>query len=472
MTNSCHDAAEQRARAFAHFRSGELDLAAQLLERLVAAAPADVQAWNLLGAVYGTQGRNSDCEHACRKVLVLHPGAYSTWNNLGNALKNQGRMEEARAAYQQALAIQPGHAEALNNLGNLERECGNADGARHLFLEALRLRPDYAQAHNNLGNVYRDAGERETAARSYAEALRLQPAYPDALINLGILYQLNEQLPQAGHCYEQALALRPNHADTHFNLGMVRQMQGKQGPARECFLRALALDPNHGNARYFLSSIDGRDVPPSAPTRYVTELFDTYAERFDEHLVTHLHYHIPEQLFVLARRHLAGTPRLNMLDLGCGTGLSGAAFREVCGHMTGVDLSPKMITRARARGIYDTLHVADLAAVLRAVPGQFDLVVATDVFIYIGDIREIFSLTRSALQAGGWFCFSVECCDREQDYVLRTSGRYAQSPAYIERLAGSTGFSILECTAATIRMERGDAIPGNMYVLRSTEAAA
>ena len=466
MDNSCNNASQLCSCAMERLRTGNLTDAANLLEQAVSRYPADAQAWYLLGAAYGMQGRNAECEFACRKVIRLQPHAFTTWNNLGNALAAQGRVDDARAAYQQALALHPDYAEAMNNLGNLERGCGNADSALQLFRKALSIQPDNPQAHNNLGNVLKDNGDFEAAAHSYAMALQLEPAYPDALINIGILHQLREDLPQARQCYEQALALRPDHPETLFNLGMIHQMQGTHEAARECFQRTLALDPGHANASYFLASIDGRNVPPVAPSRYVIDLFDTYADRFDEHLVSDLQYRTPEQLFSLVQPHLPAATQMDILDLGCGTGLSGAAFHTVCRHMTGVDLSPKMIDRTRQRGIYDSLHVSDLLPVLTSATQQFDLVISTDVFIYIGDISRIFAATWNCLRPGGLFCFSIENSAGPDDFVLRTSGRYAQSPRYIEKLARTSGFTILENADTTIRMERGRAITGRMYVLR------
>lgn len=467
MKNSPGNVPGLRSDALEAWKRGDLHRARLCLEQVVATSPADSQSWNLLGAVCGMLGLHTDCEQACRKVILLQPGAYTTWGNLGNALRFQGRLDEAREAYQKALAIQPGYHEALNNLGNLEREAGNPDRARHLYQEAIRYKPDYAQAHNNLGNLYKDSGDLDSAGKSYREALRLLPAYPDALVNLGIIYQLNEDFPQAQSCYEQALVLQPDHRDAQFSLGMVLQICGEKDAAERCFRRTLDLDPEHTNARYFLASIDGNGVPVTAPQRYVIELFDTYADRFDEHLVGHLQYHIPERLFTLAHRHIGSGKVLDILDLGCGTGLSGQAFYSICRHLVGVDLSPRMITKARERSIYDELHATELMSVLETGSSRFDLVLSTDVFIYIGDLGEIFLATSRNLRPGGWFCFSVETADSGQDFVLRTSGRYAHADAYIERLASQNGFAILESKATAIRMERGGAIPGRMFVMRT-----
>src|SRR5438477_7207125 len=80
-----------------------------------------------------------------------------------------------------------------------------------------------------------------------------------------------------------------------------------------------------------------------------------------------------------------------MLDLGCGTGLAGAAFRPHVDWLLGVDLSPKMIEVARAKGLYDRLVIGDIAQHLaeqHTDNATFHLVIAADVFAYVADFAE------------------------------------------------------------------------------------
>jgi predicted TPR repeat methyltransferase len=469
VSNTPIDLAQLRTQAITLYRAGDLDAARLLLEQVVAGAPDDWEAWNMLGALHGMQSSFAACEACCRQVITLQPAAFSTYNNLGNALKFQGKFTEARQAYDTALKINPHYPEALNNLGNLEREQGAPGTARALFLKALQLRPDYAQAHNNLGNTYRDEGDFEDAAIAYRKAVAANPGYPDALINLGIICQLQDNITEAIDCQQRALAIAPKSLNAMFNLGTALLIAGEVAQAEHCFTQVLALDPAHTGAGYFLSTIRGESVPEQSPRDLVINLFDSYAGTFDRHLVNDLGYSIPSQLFALYSDSAAPSRKLSILDLGCGTGLSGEAFRATACRMEGVDLSPRMIDKATARNIYDELHVADVLEIVSTRTRRYDLVVAADVFVYIGALANLFHAVRGVLNPDGCFCFSIERQDGEGAYSLRQSGRYAHSVVYIETLAGAVGFRPLAMRPTVIRNERGTPIQGNIFILQADE---
>lgn len=107
---------------------------------------------------------------------------------------------------------------------------------------------------------------------------------------------------------------------------------------------------------------------------------------FDHALVDKLSYKLPT---IVADRVRARYPELelNVLDLGCGTGLFGAALGKVTGSLVGVDLSDKMLQHAARRGVYSRLYAVDVVEALRQnLDGSYHVVVATDV-VYVADIR-------------------------------------------------------------------------------------
>jgi predicted TPR repeat methyltransferase len=153
-----------------------------------------------------------------------------------------------------------------------------------------------------------------------------------------------------------------------------------------------------------------------------------------------------------------------VLDLGCGTGLAGAALRACARELIGVDLSPRMIQRSRERATYDELLCEDLHAVLARLRGV-DLIVAADVFIYVGALETTFASCAGALRPGGLLAFSVERSDRA-DVVFHANLRFAHSDAYIRRLASEHGFAISRAEPTVLRVEDGTPIDGMLYVLR------
>jgi predicted TPR repeat methyltransferase len=209
----------------------------------------------------------------------------------------------------------------------------------------------------------------------------------------------------------------------------------------------------------------GAEAAPSAtPKSLVKNIFNDYARTFDEHLVNKLKYQTPIKLFQLIER---STPArdIDVLDLGCGTGLMGVHLRQIAKTLTGVDLSEKMLQEAKRRGIYDELHCSDISEVLGTHDRSYDLVVASDVFVYIGDLNPVFQLIKKSLKTNGLFCFSVEKSDAD-NFILRGTGRYAHSSKYIRDLAAALGFRVESIEAAVIRQESSRDVDGYISILR------
>jgi predicted TPR repeat methyltransferase len=177
-----------------------------------------------------------------------------------------------------------------------------------------------------------------------------------------------------------------------------------------------------------------------------------------------LKYQIPDLLVGMVERFVASRD-LDVLDLGCGTGLAGLRLRPLAGNLTGVDVSPRMIGLAQDRGAYDELVCAELTDFLQTQIESFDLAIAADVFVYIGDLTSVFAGVRGALKQGGHFAFSVEASE-QQDFVLGASLRYAHSAGYVRKLAGEHGFTLAAVEPTVVRQQDGMDVPGYIAMLR------
>jgi predicted TPR repeat methyltransferase len=220
----------------------------------------------------------------------------------------------------------------------------------------------------------------------------------------------------------------------------------------------------HG-ARLHLARLGVGEATPSMTGVYVRRLFDQHAPDFDTALVERLEYRGPE-LLLEAVRTIKGMPlRLgSVLDLGCGTGLGGAAFRPSCDWLVGVDISPGMIEQARAKGLYDRLVVSDLLEFLVAESGaSHHLALAADVFVYCSDLAPIAIAVAKVLAPGGLFAFTVETHD---DPGVRLQGtlRYAHSPAHVREAIAAAGLELRQLTAASTRNEKGAPVSGLLVV--------
>ncbi len=159
----------------------------------------------------------------------------------------------------------------------------------------------------------------------------------------------------------------------------------------------------------------------------------------------------------------------SMLDLGCGTGLGGAAFRPIVDRLVGVDLSPAMIEQARAKGLYDRLVTADLAAFLAAEAAnaaKYHFVLAADVFVYVSDLVPIVAATARVLAPDGLFAFTVETHSGE-GVKLQPTLRYAHGAAYIRAALADAGLTALRLSETSVRSEKGEPVPG-LVVVAST----
>lgn len=245
--------------------------------------------------------------------------------------------------------------------------------------------------------------------------------------------------------------------------------------ARKHFENARRLRKNK-MADFWLATLqegEGGLQIDRCPATYVVSLYSTFASRFDELLVEKLQYETPTKLRMLLDDTSCSAIEdqlmfQNACDLGCGTGLSGIAFRDrVKGSLLGVDLSPEMLDKARSRGCYQNLCVGDVETGLAEFTHRFDLVTACDVFCYIGDLRGVFDAVYRSLLPGGYFCFSVELLPITVpcSFQLHACARFSHKQMYVEGLAKSRDFEIIKMQSTIIRKNQGKDVLGLLVIL-------
>jgi len=257
-------------------------------------------------------------------------------------------------------------------------------------------------------------------------------------------------------------------ADDWDALAVLAHIVGRREDAREAYERYLELDPDDAEVEHILVSLRDEAPPARASDKAITQLYERFAEFYEKNMVTDLEYKGPERLAEALRLHL-GEPsdrRLDVLELGVGTGLAGRHLRPRAKRLVGIDLSPEMLEHAKATGCYDALDVAEITAWL-ARPGMttFDLIVACDTLIYFGDLRQVLVPAAKHLRSGGTLAFTVERGDGES-FKLTDSGRYAHSEAHIRAAAADAGLSVASVGEAVIRWEYGHEVVGLVTVLR------
>ena len=265
----------------------------------------------------------------------------------------------------------------------------------------------------------------------------------------------------------QTLERAPHWPVAWSALGHACLAQGDGARARVAFGQALRLDPADAiGASLALAALDPDAMPAAAPARFVARLFDGYASRFDAHLQEGLGYRAPA-LLRAALDAVARPPRrfARALDIGCGTGLGGAALRDRVDRLCGVDLSPRMIEQAAAKALYDELSTGDLMAALETTPAC-DLILAADVLIYTGDLASVFAAAHRALSPGGLFAFTLQRADAGTGVCVGPDLRFSHAPDHVASRATAAGLAVAAWDTASTRRDGGADVPGLVVVLR------
>jgi predicted TPR repeat methyltransferase len=284
--------------------------------------------------------------------------------------------------------------------------------------------------------------------------------------------QLKGDLVAAADLLQQAIELAPGFASAWFTLGQIREQLGEREAAIAAFRKAREADPEDRHGASLRLMLLGAEQLSAMPQAYVRALFDQYAPKFESALVDDLGYRGPALLFkaVLAARHAVRKPAFfqRAIDLGCGTGLAAAAFAKEVDHFTGIDLSPRMIEKARATGLYADLEVADMLDGLRGKPdASANLVLAADAMVYVADLAPVLREAKRVLASGGLLAFTAET--HGSDGVTLGEGlRYAHGAGYVRASIADGGLVLSQLDELSARNEDNVAVPGLVVVAAKT----
>jgi len=389
------------------------------------------------------------------------------------ARHQRGELDRAEALYRRVLSRDPGESNALNLLGTVLRQRGRVAEALPLIRQALALRPGAPVFLASLGAALAEAGQLLPAVEALRAALRARPDDAISLRNLGqalaALGRVGEALPPL----RRAVTLLPQSPEARLALAHACREAGLREEAVSAARGALSLpglpESLRTQAAFLLAALGEGAVPGRAPAAYVRELFDQYAPRFAEDLEGRLGYRTPALLAALLREAgVAPDSSRGVLDLGCGTGLSGLALAPFARRLEGLDLSPRMLAEAARAGCYAALHEADLLDFLPRHPAAFDLVAAADVLNYLGELGPALRGAAAALRPGGLLAFSVETAVAgEEGYALGPGLRYRHAVPPLRALLAGAGLTLLAEQAVTLRQEQRRPVPGTLLLARA-----
>jgi predicted TPR repeat methyltransferase len=352
-------------------------------------------------------------------VTILAFSPFADPVEQAQTLLDAGRAEDAVSLLEPVVAAGRGGLFARITLVRARLAADDTAGALAMARELASLHPDDAQVVLALGETLAKTHALPAAIAEFHRALRLDPGFDAARLALAAAWL------EAGEPERAEAAFEPVEAT----------------PLRES-LRARAAHMR-GQSR--------------SDAGYVRHLFDQFSANYDESMRGPLRYAAPEILRELLSMVMPGRSGLAVLDVGCGTGLAGEVFKDVAARLDGIDLSPQMIAKARARGIYASLAVGDMESI--AAVDTYDLVLAADSLVYLGDLARMFDVVRRSLKPDGQFLFTVEE-NPKPGFRLGPKRRWRHSESYLREIAARKGFDIAGLMTCAPRSEAGTPVDG------------
>jgi len=308
-------------------------------------------------------------------------------------------------------------------------------------------------ARLTLARALTAAGDREKTLAAARDTASLHPDIAEAALGLGAALLAAEQLPAAIAEFQRTLRLDPDNGEARYLLGSAWLEAGEPDLA----LAALTPLDDMPGLQDRLAEAAAMKARPRSDAGYVRHLFDQFAADYEARMLGPLSYRAPVILGELAGLVIPGLNGLDVLDLGCGTGLAGAAFKDRAARLDGIDLSPSMLMKARSRGLYDALSVGDIEAGLGSA--AYDLVIAADTLVYLGDLEKVFASVAASLRPGGHFLFTVEAKDGD-GFELGPKRRWRHSEEYLRALADRHGLTVAGLMACVPRHEAETPVEG------------
>ena len=419
-------------------------------------------------------------------------------------LHQKQKLSDAAKLYQSVLKAEPMNVDALHYYGLLHHHRGDSKQAVEMILAAVGIKSDYFDAYLNLGNIFLGVSNFENAQKCYEKALELQPTNIGVGTNLGILHKYKGELAKSEAYLKAVLEAAPNISPSYINLAHTQFVMKKGEEALANYRQAILLSPtdasiyaaalrvcqnlkledqalefinlwqeidkDHPGLHHLRAAHSGIDVPSRASDAYIKTTFDGYADTFESSLAK-LEYCGPTLLGdTLKNYYAADKYKLTILDAGCGTGLAHEYLKPYAKKLMGMDLSSKMLDKARNKKSYDQLIQSSLETGINKYHDYFDLVVSMDTLIYFGDLSAVFKNTHKALKEKGLFIFSLEKYDKETEYQLCHHGRYEHSKNYIMVTLEKFNYDLIELEERVVRKEHNEDVDGWLVVARKSLA--
>ena len=397
------------------------------------------------------------------KILKINPEHLDAHYLLGTLLAQLGLPKKALVHLNTAARINPDSPMVLTNMGIIHLQANNYPDAEKCFQDSIALDSNQFQAHFNLAILFQQKQQIADAIDSYQFALKLEPNFFPALMCVAYLQLETGDFSSAEFNMRRAVSLQPDNVEALHLLSNILAQSGQLEPTREVYKRLLAINPDDSSARYVLNILNG-ETPKAPPRIHFEKIFNSLSGKFDAHL-KELGYQGPERLLSLLQKIEITERKFNrLLDVGCGTGAVGQIFHTQTEYVLGIDIADKMLEHCRKTEFYNQLECTDIFE-LDKIHTDFDLVVAADVFPYLGDLNPVIKAIGERMIAGGYLLFTTERDQKSDRYFVdKLSGRYRFNDDYLKDIARQELFEIICMQIEPLRQEKGDWLEGHFCV--------
>ena len=442
-----------------------LTQAQAIYEQLLAQDTKNAEILHLLGVCHYQQGHTDDAITCLEAAIEHQPGFIDAHYRLAIAYSKKGDDKKTQMLLEATLLLAPKHFPALFQLGNFLMRKGAIEKAIEHYQKAEKIKVDHYELQVNLGHAYFLNHQYLLARDNYHYAIELENNDPAIHFNLGVIAEKEQQENHAINHYINAIKIDENYIAAHFNIALLYLTKAHPAKALKHLKIVRALNDNDESTDYLIKALEKDERLKRAPAKYIEQLFDQYADHYDLHLTKGLAYNIPEKFMELYKnlnRH-----DNTALDLGCGTGLCAQTFTKYITHIEGLDLSANMLALAKKTGAYQKLYQQDIFDFLTENKKRYDLIIAGDVLVYIGELSALFPLIANALNPSGGMLCNIEKSE-QLGYQVDQSGRFKHHSEYIVKQARDAGLSLTKQVQASTRYQQNHPVAGEIFFLEKS----
>ena len=402
----------------------------------------------------------------CEDIIQKDDTRFDAHYLLGLCFYRLEDFENAITSLERAIELNPNEFNFYIKLSNAYSALKLYEKAKSVLKKAIELDSSKSDVYLQLGNCYVKSRDYKNGLIFYKKAVKINNRCCICYYNMADTYNKIYKYDHAIFYLQKLIKICPDYYEAFYSMAQCYKQMKNERKMLEYLHITLQKLPEHPGANHLLASYNG-ETTSKYSSEYAKKLFNNYADYFEEHLLNSLKYQVP---FIIKEKlkPLNIPKNSKVLDLGCGTGLIGKNIVDLFPDLVGVDISANMIEETRKKEIYTELHISDINDFLLKNVQEFHLVIAADVFLYIGDLEIIFSSIKKFLNSNGYFLFTIELSTEidQTDFQLGNSRRFSHSVEYIENMSKDFGFEVVDKEEIILRQENKIGQKGAIFILQ------